>query len=81
MSDFAAARRIVAGLPAAELVAARPQTFAVAPYVGRYGWVRVRLPDVDETELRELLVEAWRRTAPKRLIAAYDAAADRDSTA
>lgn len=56
----------------AELVAARPETFAVAPYVGRYGWITVRLSDVDEAELRELLVEAWRRTAPKRLVAAYD---------
>jgi hypothetical protein len=61
----------------AELVAARPETFAVAPYVGRYGWVEVRLSDVDEAELRELLMEAWRRTAPKRLVAAYE----RDSTA
>jgi hypothetical protein len=57
----------------AELVAARPETYRPAPYVGRYGWVEVRLSDVDEVELRELLVEAWRRTAPKRLVNAYDA--------
>ena len=52
----------------AELVASRPETFAVARYVGRFGWIEVQLPDVDEAELRELLTEAWRRTAPKRLI-------------
>ena len=52
----------------AELVAARPETFAVAAYVGRYGWVEVQLPRVDVEELRELLIEAWRRTAPKRLL-------------
>ena len=52
-----------------ELVAARPEAFEPAPYVGRYGWVRVYLSKVDEPELRELLVEAWRRTAPKRLVA------------
>ena len=52
----------------AELVAARPETFAVARYVGRFGWVEVQLPNVDEAELRELLTDAWRRTAPKRLV-------------
>lgn len=58
----------------AELIAARPEAFAVAAYVGRYGWVRLRLTEVDAGELAELLSEAWRRTAPKRLVAAYDAA-------
>ena len=52
----------------AELVASRPETFAVARYVGRFGWVEVQLPNVDEAELRELLTDAWRRTAPKRLV-------------
>jgi ComEC/Rec2-related protein len=32
-----------------------------------------RSATVDPTELRELLVEAWRQTAPKRLVSAYDA--------
>ena len=45
----------------------------MAPYVGRYGWVQVQLSNVDENELRELLIEAWRRTAPKRLVKDYDA--------
>jgi len=57
----------------AELVAARPETYQPAPYTGRFGWVQVRLSDVDTAELRELLVEGWRRTAPKKLVAAYDA--------
>jgi hypothetical protein len=52
-----------------ELVAADPRTYQVAPYTGRYGWVSVELSGVDAGELRELLVEAWRRTAPKRLVA------------
>jgi hypothetical protein len=56
----------------AELVASRPETFAVAAYVGRYGWVTVRLSDVDEPELEELLTDAWRRTAPKRLVKEFD---------
>jgi hypothetical protein len=58
----------------AELVAARPDTFGIAAYVGRFGWVDLQLSNVDAAELRELLVEAWRRTAPKRLVAAYDKA-------
>lgn len=57
----------------AELIAADPETFAVAAYVGRFGWVRVTLDRVGAEELRELLTEAWRSTAPKRLVRAYDA--------
>lgn len=57
----------------AELIASAPETFTVAAYVGRFGWVQIDLTTVDADELRELLVEAWRRTAPKRLVKAYDA--------
>jgi hypothetical protein len=57
----------------AELVASRPETFAVARYVGRFGWIEVQLPNVDEAELRELLTDAWRRTAPKKLVKQLDA--------
>ena len=56
----------------AELVAADPETFGVASHVGRYGWVTVRLDRVDPDEMRELVVEAWRRTAPARAVAAFD---------
>jgi hypothetical protein len=57
----------------AALLAADPATFGVPAYVGRHGWVSVQLATVDPTELSELLVEAWRQTAPKRLVIAYDA--------
>ena len=56
------------------LIAADPETFGIPDYVGRHGWVSVQLATADPAELRELLVEAWRQTAPKRLVAAYDAA-------
>jgi len=36
-------------------------------------WVRVVLAKADRTQVRELLEDAWRRKAPKRLLAAYDA--------
>lgn len=32
----------------------------------------VKLATVDPDELRELLIEAWRIRAPKRLTSAYD---------
>lgn len=56
----------------AELIASAPDVYSVAAYTGRYGWVRVELTKVDAGELRELLVEAWRRTAPKKLVKEYD---------
>ena len=56
----------------AALVAAAPETFGIPAYVGRHGWVSIQLATVDPAELRELVVEAWRQTAPKRLVAAYD---------
>jgi hypothetical protein len=58
-----------------ELVGADPGTYSVAAYTGRYGWVEVKLATADPDELRDIIVEAWRRTAPKRLVSAYDSAA------
>ncbi|HET8659895.1 MAG TPA: MmcQ/YjbR family DNA-binding protein [Micromonosporaceae bacterium] len=59
------------------LVTEQPETFSVAGYVGRFGWVEVQLSTVDEDELRDLVVQAWRRTAPKRLVKQYDAGRSR----
>jgi hypothetical protein len=56
----------------AELIGTAPDVYSVAAYTGRFGWVRVELTKVDPTELRELLVEAWRRTAPKKLVKEFD---------
>ncbi|MFC5884550.1 MmcQ/YjbR family DNA-binding protein [Kitasatospora sp. CM 4170] len=57
----------------AELLAAEPEVFDYPAYVGRHGWIGVRLDRVDPAELRELLTEAWRRTAPKRMVREFDA--------
>jgi hypothetical protein len=57
----------------AALIAAAPDTFGIPDYVGRHGWVSIQLATADPVELRELLVEAWRQTAPRRLVATYDA--------
>ena len=62
----------------AALVSAAPETFGIPAYVGRHGWVSIQLATVDSAEFRELIVEAWRQTAPKRLVTAYDTARDSD---
>jgi hypothetical protein len=54
------------------LVAIDGDTFAVAAYTGRYGWVRVRLATVPPELARRLVANAWKRTAPKRLIASLE---------
>src|SRR5687768_10968852 len=48
----------------------RPDRFFKPPYVGPSGWIGVWLdksPDWDE--VRELLRDGWKMTAPKRLVA------------
>jgi hypothetical protein len=57
------------------LVAMDPDAFFVPPYVGPSGWVGVRVAKADREEVRELLIEAWRMTAPKRTVRAFDEAA------
>ena len=56
----------------AALVEMRPDTFFVPPYVGPNGWIGVRVSKIDAEEAGELLTEAWRMTATKRAVAAYD---------
>jgi hypothetical protein len=60
----------------AELIDMDPGTFASSAYVGRFGWVTVDLERVQPELLETLLIEAWRRTAPKRLAARMEAAAE-----
>jgi hypothetical protein len=38
----------------------------------RYHWVQVRLDAIAATEMRELVLDAWRMVVPKRVAAAYD---------
>ena len=57
----------------AALVLSRPDTFLM-PVLSdeRYNWVRVRLAAIDASEMRELVVDAWRMVVPKGVAAAYD---------
>jgi len=37
----------------------------------RYHWVLVRLEAIEETEMRELVLDAWRMVVPKNVAAAF----------
>ena len=56
-----------------ELIAADPSVYGVAPYVGRHGWVVLDVARADVGEVSELLEDAWRLTAPKSVVRAFDA--------
>ena len=56
----------------ADLIDRDPETYRSAAYVGRFGWVDIDLTRLDVGELEELIRQAWRLTAPKRLAAALD---------
>src|SRR5258705_6063014 len=49
-----------------------PKTFEASAYTGRFGWVRVRLRGVNRELAQRLVENAWRRTAPRRLISQFD---------
>ena len=56
------------------LLRADPAVFTTTPHYDGYAYVLVRLAAVEPEQLAELIEDAWRIVAPKRLIAAYDAA-------
>lgn len=56
-----------------ELVEAEPDRFFKPPYVGGRGWLGVRLDvDIDWDEMAQILEDAYRVIAPKKLIAELD---------
>jgi hypothetical protein len=54
------------------LVGGSPDKF-MQPSKGdlRYHWVEVRMGAIDETEMRELVLDAWRMVVPKSVSAAH----------
>ena len=53
-----------------ELVAAEPQRFFRPPYVGHRGWLGVWLDvPVDWDEIGEIVTDAYREIAPRKLVA------------
>jgi hypothetical protein len=57
----------------AALISSEPEKFLM-PITSdeRYHWARVRLAAIDQAELREIVVEAWRMVVPKRVAAEVD---------
>jgi hypothetical protein len=58
------------------LIEGEPEKYFTAPHYDGHASVLVRLETVDERELRELLVDAWRVRAPKRVHDAHGEALD-----
>ncbi len=54
-----------------ELVSADPEKFYITDHYLNYPWMLVRLSKVRREQLSDLLVQSWRRAAPKRLLAAF----------
>jgi hypothetical protein len=57
------------------LLQGKPRVFFSTPHYDGHPYVLVRLNLVGERLLAELLEDAWRLRAPKRVVAAYDAEA------
>lgn len=58
-------------------IATAPDRFFRPSYVGGRGWLGVRLDvPADWVEVGEIVSESYRIVAPKRLVAAWDAAGD-----
>jgi hypothetical protein len=58
----------------AAMVGSDPDRYFVPPYVGVRGWVGVRLDvPVDWDEIADLVTDAYRMVAPKRLLSQLDA--------
>jgi hypothetical protein len=56
------------------VVGAEPDKFMLPSQSDlRFNWVHVRLASLDETEMRDLVLDAWRMVVPKRVAAAYEA--------
>ena len=58
-----------------ELVQQEPDRFFRPPYVGPSGWLGVRLDrDVDWDEVRQIILDSYRKVGPKKLVAQLERA-------
>ena len=54
------------------LVASEPGKFMMPERSDlRYNWVVVRMSSIDEEEMRQIVLDAWRMVVPKRVAAAH----------
>lgn len=50
------------------LLGGAPDIFFLTDHYLKHPWILVRLPQIDESFLRELMAEAWRLSAPASLV-------------
>ena len=50
------------------LLSGSPDVLYLTDHYLKYPWILVRLPQIDESFLRELISEAWRLSAPASLV-------------
>lgn len=57
-----------------DLVELAPDRYCVPAYIGKSGWVTLRVdrPKIDWAEVEDLIVNAYRLQAPKKLVAELD---------
>ncbi len=54
------------------LIASEPDKFMMPkPSDQRYNWAVVRLSAIDDVEMREIVLDAWRMVVPKRVAVAH----------
>jgi hypothetical protein len=54
------------------LIESEPEKFLMPKLSDqRYNWVVVQLSAIDRTEMREIVLDAWRMVVPKRVAAAH----------
>jgi hypothetical protein len=57
------------------LLQAEPKIFFTTPHYDGYPAMLVRLSAIKTDELNEVLIDSWRRVAPKRVLLQFDKAA------
>ena len=63
-------------------LASEPHKFMMPkPADLRYNWVAVRLDAIDDVEMKEIVIEAWRMVVPKRVAGEWLAEAENDGGA
>ena len=60
------------------LIASDPEKFFTEPHYNGYPAVLIRLAEIENEELAELVTDAWRIRAPRRVVAKFDAGAPGD---
>jgi hypothetical protein len=54
------------------LIASAPEVYSVTPHYLGYPIILVNLKRVSRSDLRDLIEDAWRASAPRSLVSAYD---------